>query len=93
MRSGERKLEYTSYAEALQQVDGLYLEEIWVCDLEYGENEYLHQVDSCIEVAIQKQKEQLSVEALVEDLPEKSDAAREAFLAELALDSKKGTHC
>ncbi|KAI3766228.1 hypothetical protein L2E82_16280 [Cichorium intybus] len=29
--------------------------------------------------------------ALVEDLAEKSDAAREAFLAELALDSKKGT--
>ncbi|XP_024971929.1 uncharacterized protein LOC112510812 [Cynara cardunculus var. scolymus] len=116
-----------------------------LCDLESGEDvdwrakDYLHQVDSCIEVAIQKQKEQLSIElskidarimrtvtgmqqleakltpvsvhdfglivvplvksflrALLEDLAEKdatekSDAAREAFLAELALDSKKGT--
>lgn len=199
----ERKLEHTSYEEALQQVDGLCIEESkkrenstestrqsyefvlrkrheeltgsgkdgtppvnkfevdalsnvlkeaeslnvnqfgfvnsHLCDLESGEDDYLHQVDSCIEVAIQKQKEQLSVElskidarimrtvngmhqlegklgpasvhdfglilvplvksflrALVEDLAEKdatekSDAAREAFLAELALDSKKGT--
>ncbi|CAI9285304.1 unnamed protein product [Lactuca saligna] len=115
-----------------------------VYDLESGEdnwrvNDYLHQLDSCIEVAIQKQKEQLSVElskidarimrnvsgmqqleaklgplcghdfglivvplvksylrAHIENLAEKdatekSDAAREAFLAELALDSKKGT--
>ncbi|XP_024976124.1 uncharacterized protein LOC112514052 isoform X1 [Cynara cardunculus var. scolymus] len=114
-----------------------------VCDLEAGEddwrmNDYLHQLDSCIEVAIQKQKEQLSIElskidarimrnvsgmqqleaklgplcahdfgvivvplvksylrAHIENLAEKdatekSDAAREAFLAELALDSKKG---
>ncbi|XP_071696286.1 uncharacterized protein [Rutidosis leptorrhynchoides] len=113
-------------------------------DLESGEddwrvNDYQHQLDSCIEVGIQKQKEQLSVElskidarimrnlfgmqqleaklghlsaldfgpivvplvksylrALLENLAEKdatekSDAAREAFLAELALDSKKGT--
>ncbi|CAI0549437.1 unnamed protein product [Linum tenue] len=113
------------------------------CDLESGENsdgrsrDYIHQVDSCVEVAIQGQKEQLSVElskidarimrivtgmqhlerklepvsacdylsillplvksylrAHLEDLAEKdatekSDAAREAFLAELALDSKK----
>lgn len=113
-------------------------------DLESGEDDdwrakdYLHQVDSCIEVAIQKQKEQLSIElskidarilrnvngmqlleakldpasahdyrsivvpllksylrARLEDLAEKdatekSDAAREAFLAELALDSRKG---
>ncbi|KAK0588126.1 hypothetical protein LWI29_034754 [Acer saccharum] len=115
-----------------------------LCDLESGEDDdwrtkdYLHQVDTCIEVAIQKQKEQLSVELskidarimrnvtgmqqlelklepisahdyrsillpLVQsylrahlenlaekDATEKSDAAREAFLAELALDSKKG---
>ncbi|KAL5814025.1 hypothetical protein ACOSQ4_024666 [Xanthoceras sorbifolium] len=115
-----------------------------LCDLESGEDDdwrtkdYLHQVDTCIEVAIQRQKEQLSVElskidarimrnvtgmqqlelklepvsahdyrsillplvqsylrAHLEDLAEKdatekSDAAREAFLAELALDSKKG---
>ncbi|CAL5327163.1 unnamed protein product [Camellia sinensis] len=116
-----------------------------LCDLESGEDDdwrmkdYLHQVDSCIEVAIQRQKEQLATElskldakmmrnltgmqqmeakldpvsafdyrsilvplvksfmrARLEDLAEKdatekSDAAREAFLAELALDSKKGT--
>ncbi|GAB2269918.1 hypothetical protein Dimus_004836 [Dionaea muscipula] len=113
-----------------------------LCDLEAGDDDwkskdYLHQVDTCIEVAIQRQKEQLSMElsrldarilrnlasmhqlelklqpastldyrsillplvksfmrALLEDLAEKdatekSDAAREAFLAELALDSKK----
>ncbi|KAK6920803.1 protein of unknown function DUF627, N-terminal, partial [Dillenia turbinata] len=114
-----------------------------LCDLVSGEEEdwrtkdYLNQLDTCIEVAIQRQKEQLSVElskidarimrsvdamqqmelrldpvsaldyrlillplvksflrALLEDLAEKdatkkSDAAREAFLAELALDSKK----
>ncbi|XP_024045653.1 uncharacterized protein LOC18048599 isoform X2 [Citrus clementina] len=114
-----------------------------LCDLESGEDDdwrnkdCLHQVDTCIEVAIQRQKEQLSVElskidarimrnvtsmqqlelklepvsaydyqsillplvqsylrAHLEDLAEKdatekSDAAREAFLAELALDSKK----
>ncbi|XP_059443773.1 uncharacterized protein LOC132175749 isoform X2 [Corylus avellana] len=115
-----------------------------LCDLESGEDDdwrakdYLHQVDTCIEVAIQRQKEQLSIELSkfdarimrnvsemqqlelklepvsahdyrsillplvksylrthLEDLAEKdatekSDAAREAFLAELALDSKKG---
>lgn len=39
-----------------------------LCDLESGEDEdwrakdYLHQVDTCIEVAIQRQKEQLSIE-------------------------------
>ncbi|KAK9080469.1 hypothetical protein SSX86_000227 [Deinandra increscens subsp. villosa] len=115
-----------------------------VCDLESGEedwrvNDYLQQLDTCIEIGIQKQKEQLSVELskidarimrnlsgmqqlearlgpicandfglivvplvksylrahlenLAEkDATEKSDAAREAFLAELALDSKKGS--
>ncbi|CAA0826632.1 Ubiquitin carboxyl-terminal hydrolase-related protein [Striga hermonthica] len=115
-----------------------------LCDLESGEDDdwrvkdHMHQVDSCIEVAIQRQKEQVSSEiskmdarimrilgamkqleadlepassldfrtiliplvksflrARVEDLAEKdarekSDAAREAFLAELARDSKKG---
>ncbi|XP_051136460.1 uncharacterized protein LOC127255119 [Andrographis paniculata] len=115
-----------------------------LCDLESGEDDdwrtkdYLHQLDSCIEVAIQRQKEQVSIEiskidarimravagmqqlevklesasshdfrailiplvksymrARLEDLAEKdatekSDAAREAFLAELALDSKRG---
>ncbi|MBA0552115.1 hypothetical protein Golob_022954 [Gossypium lobatum] len=115
-----------------------------LCDLESGEDDdwgakdYLHQVDTCIEVAIQRQKEQLSVELSkidarimrnvtgmqqlevklepvsahdyqsvllplvksylrvhLEDLAEKdatekSDAAREAFLAELARDTKKG---
>ncbi|XP_022727644.1 uncharacterized protein LOC111283379 isoform X3 [Durio zibethinus] len=115
-----------------------------LCDLESGEDDdwrakdYLHQVDTCIEVAIQRQKEQLSVElskidarimqnvtgmqqlelklepvsahdyrsimlplvksylrAHLEDLAEKdanekSEAAGEAFLAELARDSKKG---
>lgn len=114
------------------------------CDLESGEDDdwrtkdYLHQADTCVEVAIQRQKEQVSSEiskvdarimrtlagmqqlelkvepvsahdfqnillalvksylrARLEDLAEKyatekSDAAREAFLAELALDSKKG---
>ncbi|KZV56515.1 hypothetical protein F511_22346 [Dorcoceras hygrometricum] len=113
-------------------------------DLESGEEDdwrtkdYLHQVDSCIEVATQRQKEQVSIEiskldarimrlvtgmqqlevklesastqdfqsvliplvksfmrSHLEDLAEKdatdkSDAAREAFLAELALDSKRG---
>ncbi|KAH6807637.1 Ubiquitin carboxyl-terminal hydrolase-related protein [Perilla frutescens var. frutescens] len=115
-------------------------------DLESGEDDdwrmkdHLHQVDSCVESAIQRQKEQVSTEiskrdarimrivsgmqqlevklegvsshdfrsillpmvksfvrASVEDLAEKdatrkSDAAREAFLAELELaqDSKKG---
>ncbi|XP_010678606.1 uncharacterized protein LOC104894129 isoform X3 [Beta vulgaris subsp. vulgaris] len=115
-----------------------------LCDLEAGEddwrsNDYLHQVDTCIEIAIQRQKEHMSTElckidarimrnvasmqqlelklepvsaldyrsillplvksfmrAHLEDLAEKdatqkSDAAREAFLAELALDSKKDT--
>ena len=39
-----------------------------LCDLESGEDDdwrakdYLHQVDTCIEVAIQRQKEQLSIE-------------------------------
>ncbi|KAI4336052.1 hypothetical protein L6164_014628 [Bauhinia variegata] len=114
-----------------------------LCDLESGEDDewrmkdYFHQMDSCIEIAIQKMKEHLSIElskidarimrsvtgmqqlelklesvsaydyraillpivkaylsAHLEDLAEKdarekSDAAREAFLAELALDSKK----
>ncbi|KAJ1438988.1 Ubiquitin specific protease domain [Sesbania bispinosa] len=114
-----------------------------LCDLESGEEDewrmkdYLHQMDGCIEIAIQKLKEHLSIElskidariirnitemqqlelklgpicandyqailvplvksylrALLEDLAEKdarekSDAASEAFLAELALDSKK----
>ncbi|KAI3454607.1 hypothetical protein Pfo_011270 [Paulownia fortunei] len=113
-----------------------------LCDLESGEDDwrtkdYLDQVDSCIEAAIQRQKEQVSIEiskidarimrivagmqqlevklepasshdfrsiliplvksfmrARLEDLAEKdatekSDAAREAFLAELARDSKK----
>ncbi|KAK6153364.1 hypothetical protein DH2020_013003 [Rehmannia glutinosa] len=117
-----------------------------LCDLESGEDDdwrakdYLHQVDSCIEVAIQRQKEQVSIEiskmdarimrilvgmqqlevelepasshdfrsiliplvksflrARLEDLAEKdarekSDAASEAFLAELAQDSKKGVN-
>uniref|UniRef100_A0A803L904 USP domain-containing protein n=1 Tax=Chenopodium quinoa TaxID=63459 RepID=A0A803L904_CHEQI len=115
-----------------------------LCDLEAGEydwrsKDYLHQLDTCIEMAIQKQKEQMNMElckidasimrdvasmqqlelklepvssldyrffllplvksfmrAHLEDLTEKdatekSDAAREAFLAELALDSKKGS--
>ncbi|XP_061358841.1 uncharacterized protein LOC133303025 isoform X2 [Gastrolobium bilobum] len=114
-----------------------------LCDLESGEEDewrmkdFLHQMDSCIEIAIQKLKEHLSIElskidariirnvtemqqlelklgpvsaydyrailvplvksylrALLEglaekDAREKSDAASEAFLAELALDSRK----
>lgn len=114
-----------------------------LCDMDCGDDEdwkmqeYLHQSDTCIEVAIQRQKEHRSVElsktdarimrnvtgmqqlelklgpmsafdyraivlclvksflrAHLEDLVdkdamEKSDAAREAFLAELALDDKK----
>ncbi|KAL1334075.1 uncharacterized protein LOC107633714 isoform X1 [Arachis ipaensis] len=114
-----------------------------LCDLESGEEEewrmkdYLHQMDGCIEIAIQKLKEHLSIElskidariirniaemqqlelklgplsaydyraillplvksylrARLEefaekDAVEKSDAAREAFLAELARDAKK----
>lgn len=41
-----------------------------LCDLESGEDDdwrakdYLHQVDTCIEVAIQRQKEQLSIEVI-----------------------------
>ncbi|KAL1187950.1 hypothetical protein V5N11_009264 [Cardamine amara subsp. amara] len=106
---------------------------------EWGMKDSLHEADSFIEIAIQKQKEQLSaelsrfdarimrnvtviqqleqklgpvsfndyqivllplvksymrahLEALAEkDATEKSDAAREAFLVELALDSKKET--
>ncbi|KAJ6882109.1 hypothetical protein NC651_028657 [Populus alba x Populus x berolinensis] len=115
------------------------------CDLKSGEDgnwrtkDQMHQVETFIEIAIQRQKEQLSIElskidaqimrivtgmqqlelklesvsaldyrsilpplvksymrAHLEDLAEKdatekSNAAREAFLAELALDSKKGT--
>ncbi|GMJ13764.1 hypothetical protein like AT3G47890 [Hibiscus trionum] len=115
-----------------------------LCDLgsgqddDWGAKDYLHQVDTCIEVALQRQKERLSVElskidarimqnvigmqqlevklepvsahdyrsilfplvksylrVRLEDLAEKdatekSDAARETFLAELARDSKKG---
>ncbi|XP_057419688.1 uncharacterized protein LOC130713885 isoform X2 [Lotus japonicus] len=114
-----------------------------LCDLESGEEDdwrmkdYMYQMDGCIEIAIQKLKEHVSIElskidariirnvaemqqlelklepistndyrailvplvksylrALLEDLAEKdarekSDAASEAFLAELALDSKK----
>ncbi|CAH9078776.1 unnamed protein product [Cuscuta europaea] len=114
-------------------------------DLELGENDdwrlkdFLHQADSCVEVAIQRQKERYStelskidgrilcvqngvrllesklepisgndyrrvlgplmksflrayLEGLAEkDATEKSDAAREAFLAELALDSEKNS--
>ncbi|KAG8652497.1 uncharacterized protein LOC110617922 isoform X2 [Manihot esculenta] len=114
-----------------------------LCDLEFGEDndsktkDIVHQMNTCIQVVIQRQKHQLSVElskidariirivtgmqqlelklepvsghdyrsillpllksymrAHMEDLAEKdatekSDAAREAFLAELALDSKK----
>lgn len=113
-----------------------------LCDLESGGDDewrmdYLQQADTCIDVAIQKQKEQLSIELskidarimrsvntmhqleiklgpvssfdyriimlplvksfiwahleeLVDkDAREKSDAAREAFLAELAQDAKK----
>nr|XP_019708883.1 uncharacterized protein LOC105053498 [Elaeis guineensis] len=117
-----------------------------LCELDDGEDDewrmhdYLHQTDTCIEVAIQRQKEQLSVELnkidariirnvtgmhqlelklgpastfdyrtvilplvksflqlqledLVDkDAAEKSDAAREAFLAELALDAKKNAN-
>ncbi|XP_042497713.1 uncharacterized protein LOC122076477 isoform X2 [Macadamia integrifolia] len=113
-----------------------------LCDLEGGEDDdwrmqdYMHQADTCIEAAIQRQKEQLSVElskidarimknvtgmqqselklgpfsafdyraimlpimksfmrSHLEDLvdkdaTEKSDAAREAFLEELALDAQ-----
>ncbi|XP_009588933.1 uncharacterized protein [Nicotiana tomentosiformis] len=116
-----------------------------LCDLESGEEEdwrlkdYLHQVDSCVEVALQRQKEHVSIElskidarimrvvagmqrlkvklehasaqdyrrilvtllksfmrANLEDLAEKdatekSDAAREAFLAELDRDSKNSS--
>ncbi|XP_034915398.1 uncharacterized protein [Populus alba] len=115
------------------------------CDLKSGEDgnwrtkDQMHQVETFIEIAIQRQKEQLSIElskidaqimrsvtgmqqlelklesvsaldyrsilpplvksymrAHLEDLAEKdatekSNAAREAFLAELALDSKNGT--
>ncbi|XP_026665882.1 uncharacterized protein LOC103721233 isoform X2 [Phoenix dactylifera] len=117
-----------------------------LCDLDSGEDDdwrmhdYLHQTDTCIGGAIQRQKEQLSVELnkidakimrsvtgmqqlelklgpastfdyrtvvlplvksflrlhledLVDkDAAEKSDAAREAFLAELALDAKKNVN-
>ncbi|XP_029117313.2 LOW QUALITY PROTEIN: uncharacterized protein [Elaeis guineensis] len=117
-----------------------------LCDLDSGEDDdwrthdYLHQTDTCIGVAIQRQKEQLSVELnkidarimrsvtgmqqlelklgpasmfdyrmvvlplvksflrlhledLVDkDAAERSDAAREAFLAELALDAKKNVN-
>ncbi|XP_047325394.1 uncharacterized protein LOC124929150 isoform X2 [Impatiens glandulifera] len=116
-----------------------------LCDLESGEDDgwrtkdYSHQTDSCIEVAIQRQKDQVSTElnkldakilrnvnemqqlevklepasshdyrsvlvplvksylrAHLEDMAEKdatekSDAAREAFLAELDKDSKRGS--
>ncbi|KAF6159898.1 hypothetical protein GIB67_032982 [Kingdonia uniflora] len=114
-----------------------------LCDLECGEEDdwrlqdFLHQADTCIEVAIQRQKDQLSVELskidarimrsvtgmqqlelklgpfsaydfraimlplvksyirahleeiVDKDAMEKSEAAREAFLAELALDARK----
>ncbi|KAI3941239.1 hypothetical protein MKX01_029813 [Papaver californicum] len=115
-----------------------------LCDTDYGEDgdwrmyDVLHQADNCIQVALRRQKEQLSIELskidarimrnvtgmqqlelklgplssydfrtiilplvksfmrahleeLVDkDATERSEAAREAFLAELALDSKKG---
>ncbi|XP_059303889.1 uncharacterized protein LOC132055894 [Lycium ferocissimum] len=116
-----------------------------LCGIESGEEDdwrlkdYLHQVDSCVEVALQRQKEHVSIElskidarimrvvagmqqlkvklehasaqdyrrilvtllksylrAYLEDLAEKdatekSDAAREALLAELALGSKNSS--
>ncbi|XP_055828881.1 uncharacterized protein LOC129896911 isoform X2 [Solanum dulcamara] len=116
-----------------------------LCDIESSEEDdwrlkdYLHQVDSCVEVALQRQKERVSIElskvdarimrvvagmqqlkvklgnacaqdyrrilvtllksymrAHLEDLAEKdatekSDAASEAFLAELACDSKNSS--
>ncbi|KAL5722530.1 hypothetical protein ACHQM5_006043 [Ranunculus cassubicifolius] len=115
-----------------------------LCDLESGDDDwrmhdYMQQADTCIEIAMQKQKEQLTLELskidarimrsvnttqqlelkigpvssydyrtillplvksfmrahleeLVDtDAREKSDAAREAFLAELALDAKKNS--
>ncbi|MCL7027292.1 hypothetical protein MKW94_004287 [Papaver nudicaule] len=117
-----------------------------LCDTDYGEDDdwrmydVLHQADNWIQVAVRRQKEQLSVElskidarimrnvtgmqqlelklgplssydfrAIIlplvksfmrahleelvdKDATERSEAAREAFLAELALDSKKGNH-
>ncbi|PWA59970.1 hypothetical protein CTI12_AA386590 [Artemisia annua] len=95
----------------------------YICDLELGEddwrvNDYLHQLDTCFEVRIQKQKEHLSVEQLeakvvplcVHDFGlivvplvrlylrvstdrqfSRERCHKEATLAELALDSKKGT--
>ncbi|KAI3928986.1 hypothetical protein MKW92_018712 [Papaver armeniacum] len=74
-----------------------------LCDTDYGEDDdgrmydVLHQANNCIQVALSRQKEQLSVEAHLEELvdkdaTERSEVAREAFLAELALDSKKGNH-
>ncbi|XP_026443657.1 uncharacterized protein LOC113343738 isoform X1 [Papaver somniferum] len=117
-----------------------------LCDTDYGEDDdwrmydVLHQADNCIQVALRRQKEQLSVElskidarimrnvtgmqqlelklgplssydfrAIIlplvksfmrahleelvdKDATERSEVAREAFLAELALDSKKGNH-
>ncbi|KAE8695067.1 hypothetical protein F3Y22_tig00110745pilonHSYRG00236 [Hibiscus syriacus] len=144
----ERKCDHIIYEEALQAVEDLCLEEeaeAQLCDLESGEDDdweakdYLHKVDTCIEVALQRQKEQVSMELSkvdarimrnittgkkqlevkfkpvsahdyrtillplvksylrvhMEDLAkkdatEKSDAAREAFLAELARDSNNG---
>ncbi|XP_026451354.1 uncharacterized protein LOC113351616 [Papaver somniferum] len=117
-----------------------------LCDTDYGEDDdgrmydVLHQADNCIQVALRRRKEQLSVELskidarimrnvtgmqqlglklgplssynfrtiilplvksfmrahleeLVDkDATERSEVAREAFLAEPALDSKKGNH-
>ncbi|KAL6977034.1 hypothetical protein U1Q18_025828, partial [Sarracenia purpurea var. burkii] len=60
-----------------------------ICDLESSDDEdwrakdHLHQVDSCIEARLEDLAEK--------DATKKSDAVREAFLAELALDSRKGS--
>ncbi|KAJ6358968.1 hypothetical protein OIU76_000650 [Salix suchowensis] len=140
----ERKCEHLSYEQALQAVKDLCLEEGFVTwksgeDGNWRTKDQMHQVETFIEIAIQRQKVQLSIElskinaqimrivtgmqqlelklesvsafdyqsilpslvksymrAHLDDLAEKnatekSNAAGEAFLAELALDSKKGT--
>ncbi|CAO2826742.1 unnamed protein product [Amaranthus hypochondriacus] len=139
-------LEDTAISIVLKEAETLRANDAYtsrMCDPEAGEDEwgskdYLHSMDTYIDLAIRGQKEQMSLElckidarilrnvasmqqlelklepvsaldyrfillplvksfmrAHLEDLAEKdatvkSDAAREAFLAELALDSKKG---
>ncbi|KAL7588777.1 hypothetical protein Lser_V15G36613 [Lactuca serriola] len=63
------KFEVDALANVLKEAESLNVNQFGfvnshLSDLESGEDDYLHQVDSFVEVAIQKQKERLSIEQL-----------------------------